>query len=81
MYHVIIIIKLLMSSLLVPDIHAARPHKGQMKVARNLLSLLASDVHPSEISESHRFCDRVQDAYTLRCCPQVTHLNKSLKLN
>ncbi|XP_071784273.1 histidine ammonia-lyase-like [Asterias amurensis] len=52
-------------------IHAARPHKGQMKVARNLRSLLASDVHPSEISESHRFCDRVQDAYTLRCCPQV----------
>ncbi|XP_038069651.1 histidine ammonia-lyase-like [Patiria miniata] len=52
-------------------IHAARPHKGQMKVASNLRSLLASDVHPSEISESHRFCDRVQDAYTLRCCPQV----------
>ena len=25
----------------------------------------------SSISESHRFCDRVQDAYTLRCCPQV----------
>ena len=23
------------------------------------------------VSESHRFCDRVQDAYTLRCCPQV----------
>jgi histidine ammonia-lyase len=23
------------------------------------------------ISESHRFCDRVQDAYTLRCTPQV----------
>ncbi|OPL21163.1 histidine ammonia-lyase, partial [Mytilus galloprovincialis] len=22
-------------------------------------------------SKSHRFCDRVQDAYTLRCCPQV----------
>ena len=22
-------------------------------------------------TESHRFCDRVQDAYTLRCCPQV----------
>ncbi|XP_022100463.1 histidine ammonia-lyase-like [Acanthaster planci] len=52
-------------------IHAARPHKGQMLVASNLRSLLASDVHPSEISESHRFCDRVQDAYTLRCCPQV----------
>ena len=27
---------------------------------------------PSTFSiESHRFCDRVQDAYTLRCCPQV----------
>ena len=25
----------------------------------------------SSPSESHRFCDRVQDAYTLRCCPQV----------
>lgn len=24
-----------------------------------------------KISESHRFCNRVQDAYTLRCCPQV----------
>lgn len=23
------------------------------------------------ITESHRFCNRVQDAYTLRCCPQV----------
>lgn len=23
------------------------------------------------IPESHRFCNRVQDAYTLRCCPQV----------
>lgn len=22
--------------------------------------------------ESHRFCDRVQDAYTMRCCPQVS---------
>lgn len=26
----------------------------------------------SSFPESHRFCDRVQDAYTLRCCPQVT---------
>lgn len=25
----------------------------------------------SLIAESHRFCNRVQDAYTLRCCPQV----------
>ena len=53
------------------DVHKIRPHKGQMRVARRLRSLLHSDLHPSEIAESHRFCNRVQDAYTLRCCPQV----------
>ncbi|KAG8439602.1 hypothetical protein GDO86_005693 [Hymenochirus boettgeri] len=53
------------------DIHALRPHPGQIEVAFRFRSLLNSDHHPSEIAESHRFCDRVQDAYTLRCCPQV----------
>ncbi|XP_077980951.1 histidine ammonia-lyase-like [Glandiceps talaboti] len=53
------------------DIHAMRPHKGQQTVAATLRALLHSEYHPSEIAESHRFCDRVQDAYTLRCCPQV----------
>ncbi|XP_019400620.1 PREDICTED: histidine ammonia-lyase isoform X1 [Crocodylus porosus] len=53
------------------DIHSVRPHRGQMEVAFRFRSLLDSDHHPSEIAESHRFCDRVQDAYTLRCCPQV----------
>ncbi|KAI6079305.1 Histidine ammonia-lyase [Aix galericulata] len=53
------------------DIHAVRPHKGQAEVAFRFRSLLDSDHHPSEIAESHRFCDRVQDAYTMRCCPQV----------
>ncbi|XP_033744655.1 histidine ammonia-lyase-like [Pecten maximus] len=53
------------------NIHDVRPHKGQIKVARRLRSLLHSETHPSEIAASHRFCDRVQDAYTLRCCPQV----------
>jgi len=53
------------------DIHAVRPHKGQMSVASRFRSVLSSDTFPSEISESHRFCNRVQDAYTLRCCPQV----------
>ncbi|XP_027711560.1 histidine ammonia-lyase isoform X2 [Vombatus ursinus] len=53
------------------DIHALRPHRGQMEVAFRFRSLLDSDHHPSEIAESHRFCDRVQDAYTMRCCPQV----------
>ncbi|XP_039368026.1 histidine ammonia-lyase isoform X2 [Mauremys reevesii] len=53
------------------DIHAVRAHPGQIEVAFRFRSLLDSDHHPSEIAESHRFCDRVQDAYTLRCCPQV----------
>ncbi|NXI97374.1 HUTH lyase, partial [Psophia crepitans] len=67
------------------DIHAVRPHRGQAEVAFRFRSLLDSDHHPSEIAESHRFCDRVQDAYTMRCCPQtVFHsclcLNVSLKM-
>ncbi|XP_055508740.1 histidine ammonia-lyase isoform X1 [Leucoraja erinacea] len=53
------------------DIHELRPHPGQIEVAFRFRSLLGSDHHPSEIAESHRFCNRVQDAYTLRCCPQV----------
>ncbi|KAK5867151.1 hypothetical protein PBY51_011667 [Eleginops maclovinus] len=53
------------------DIHKLRPHPGQIEVALRFRSLLDSDHHPSEIAESHRFCDRVQDAYTMRCCPQV----------
>lgn len=53
------------------DVHQLRPHPGQINVARRLRSLLHSEVYPSGIAESHRFCDRVQDAYTLRCCPQV----------
>lgn len=53
------------------DIQKVRPHRGQFKVAKRLRSLLHSDTHKSEMAESHRFCKRVQDAYTLRCCPQV----------
>src|SRR5258705_12669659 len=49
-------------------IHAARPHAGQVAVAAHLRSLLAG----SEIRESHLQNDpRVQDAYSLRCMPQV----------
>jgi histidine ammonia-lyase len=49
-------------------IHRARPHAGQMASAMHLLHLLAD----SEIRESHREQDtRVQDAYCLRCMPQV----------
>jgi histidine ammonia-lyase len=49
-------------------IHNARPHKGQRAVAKHLLELLQE----SEIRESHLENDpRVQDAYSLRCMPQV----------
>ncbi len=49
-------------------IHEARPHAGQIASASHLLGLLEG----SEIRESHREHDsRVQDAYCLRCMPQV----------
>lgn len=48
-------------------IHQARPHGGQMHTAANLRRMLEG----SQIRESHRECDRVQDAYSLRCIPQV----------
>jgi histidine ammonia-lyase len=48
-------------------IHKARPHPGQMKTAANLRKMLEG----SQIRESHRECGRVQDAYSLRCIPQV----------
>ncbi len=49
-------------------IHALRPHRGQRECAANLRKLMQK----SEIRESHRYDDpRVQDAYSLRCIPQV----------
>jgi histidine ammonia-lyase len=49
-------------------IHEARPHQGQMRAA----SLMRTLLEHSEIRESHRDNDpRVQDAYSLRCAPQV----------
>ena len=49
-------------------LHEARPHPGQKAVAKHLLSIMEG----SEIRESHRADDpRVQDAYSLRCMPQV----------
>ena len=50
-----------------PRIHAARPHPGQAASARNVRRLLGG----SAVRESHRDCGRVQDAYSLRCMPQV----------
>jgi histidine ammonia-lyase len=48
-------------------IHRARPHAGQLTSAANLRKMLEG----SQIRESHRDCGRVQDAYSLRCIPQV----------
>lgn len=48
-------------------LHLARPHPGQLVVSKNLRALLTD----SEIAESHRDCSKVQDAYSLRCMPQV----------
>lgn len=51
-----------------PRIHDARPHRGQIQTAALMRLLLEN----SEIRESHRENDpRVQDAYSLRCAPQV----------
>jgi len=51
-----------------PRIHEARPHRGQLQAAALMRALLEE----SEIRESHRENDpRVQDAYSLRCAPQV----------
>jgi histidine ammonia-lyase len=50
-----------------PRIHELRGLKGQSAIARAYLRLLEG----SQIHESHRDCDRVQDPYSLRCQPQV----------
>lgn len=50
-----------------PRIHRLRPYRGQATVASNLRALVAG----SEIRASHVHCPRVQDAYSLRCMPQV----------
>jgi histidine ammonia-lyase len=48
-------------------IHEARPHAGQMLVAKHLRTMLEG----SALRERHRDCKRVQDAYSMRCIPQV----------
>lgn len=44
-----------------------RPHPGQLACAANLRRLLER----SQVMESHKDCDKVQDAYSMRCMPQV----------
>ena len=55
-------------------IHAARPLRGQGDSAANVRALLEG----SAIIEAHRWCDKVQDAYSLRCAPQVHGASRDL---
>src|SRR6266545_4228231 len=50
----------------IPQIHRLRPLRGQAAAA-NVMQLLEG----SAIIEAHKWCDKVQDAYSLRCAPQV----------
>lgn len=57
------------------EVQEARPHPGQIRSAERLRSLLAD----SEIRESHRHDDpRIQDAYSVRCMPQVHGAGRSV---
>ena len=61
-------------SAFIPQVHALRPLRGQQDSAANVLALIEG----SAINESHRWCDRVQDAYSLRCAPQVHGASRDL---
>jgi histidine ammonia-lyase len=50
-----------------PQIHRLRPLRGQLDSAENIIRMLEG----SAIIEAHKWCDKVQDAYSLRCAPQV----------
>jgi histidine ammonia-lyase len=58
----------------IPQIHTLRPLRGQADAAANVLRLLEG----SAINEAHRWCDKVQDAYSLRCAPQVHGASRDL---
>ena len=55
-----------------PRIHQVRPHHGQIVSAANMAKITQN----SSIITSHKDCSRVQDAYTLRCSPQVHGASK-----
>jgi histidine ammonia-lyase len=54
-----------------PDIHEIRPHQGQMDAASNMLRILADSQRTTKEGEV-----RVQDAYSLRCVPQIHGASK-----
>ena len=48
-------------------VNQVKPYKGQLDTCKNIISILKN----SEIMDSHKNCNRVQDIYSLRCIPQV----------
>src|SRR6266540_1607960 len=58
----------------IPQIHRLRPLRGQAASAANVMRLLEG----SAIIEAHKWCDKVQDAYSLRCAPQVHGASRDL---
>ncbi|MDP6869732.1 MAG: histidine ammonia-lyase [Candidatus Poseidoniaceae archaeon] len=50
-----------------PRVQRARPHPGQTKIAERIRGIMEN----SPIVKMHQNCDRVQDAYSFRCIPQV----------
>ena len=50
-----------------PKVHKVRPHAGQTVTAANIRKLIDG----SEIMKSHKYSSKIQDAYSLRCAPQV----------
>ncbi|KAB1191160.1 MULTISPECIES: histidine ammonia-lyase [Haloferax] len=50
-----------------PAVHEVRPHAGQQESAAAIRRLTEG----STVLESHKDCERVQDAYSIRCLPQV----------
>jgi histidine ammonia-lyase len=59
------------------DLHALRPFAGSRYVARRMRTLIGE----SEIVDSHRNCNRVQDPYSLRCIPQVHGASRNAYLH
>ncbi|MFQ5842959.1 MAG: histidine ammonia-lyase [Thermodesulfobacteriota bacterium] len=55
-----------------PRIQEVKPHPGQIGAADNMRRISQN----SEIISSHKDCSRIQDAYTLRCSPQVHGASK-----
>lgn len=65
------------SSPFMQELHAIRPYKGNIHVAKRVQCFLKG----SQILKSHKDCDRVQDPYSMRCVPQVHGASRSAWLH